>query len=172
MANGAGTAGPPTMDDTTSGPESSGQGPPAPGGPPPGGGPMLAAMARSRQGPQVSAPGGGDTANSMTMIMNAISMIQQALPGLPAGSQIHRDVVRAISSLSRHAQQASQTSAGVQKTQLQDMLRSTLRNALLHQIMGQQQGGQGGGPGGGPGGPPGGGPGGAPPMPSTPLPGA
>ena len=108
----------------------------------------------------------------MTMIMNAINMLQQAMPGLQPGSQLHRDVVRGVSTLSRHVGQAGQPTAGVQKTQLQDMLRNTIRNALLQQIMTQQGGGKPGDKG-APGGP-------SPipgamaqaPMPSTPLPGA
>ena len=108
----------------------------------------------------------------MTMIMNAINMLQQAMTGLPPGSPLHRDVVKGISSLSRHVGQAGQPTAGVQKTQLQDMLRNTMRNALLQNIMQQQSGGKA---------PDKTGPGGpspipgamaTPPMPSTPLPGA
>ena len=163
----AGIAGPPNADATASGPDTPGpQGPPGgPPGAPPGGGPVLAALANRRQGPQVTAPGPGDMANSMNMLTNAIAMIQQALPGLPAGGPIHKDVVRAISSLSRHLPQGAPT-VGVQQTQLQDLLRNLMKNALLSRIMQQQKGGPGGE------GAPEGGPGGPPPMPSTPLPGA
>jgi hypothetical protein len=96
----------------------------------------------------------------MTLIMNAISMLQQAMAGLGPGSPQHRDVVRAVSSLSRHVAQGQPT-AGVQRTQLVDMLRNLGRHALMAKLMQQQQqGGQGsqGQP--------------AAPMPSTPLPGA
>lgn len=90
-------------------------------------------------------------------------MMQQALPSLQPGSPVHRDVLRALQSLSRHMSQGAPT-AGVQQTQFKDMLRNVARNALLSNIMNQQQqsGGQGG-------------PSGAlaeAPMPSTPLPGA
>lgn len=90
-------------------------------------------------------------------------MLQQALPGLAQGSPVHRDVLRALQSLSRHMAQGSPT-AGVQQTQMKDMLRSLAQNALLAKIMGQQQ--QGGGQGAPPGAMP------QAPMPSTPLPGA
>lgn len=102
----------------------------------------------------------------MTMVMNALGLLQQALTGLQPGSPIHRDALRALNSLSKHVGQSSAT-AGVQQTQLQDLLRNTVRNALLQKIMGQQAGGQ-------PGGPAGAAPPGAmaqAPMPSTPLPG-
>lgn len=134
----------------------------APPGGPPGGGPVLAALAnRQRPGPRVSAPGPGDNANSMTMITQAIGMIQQALPGLPPGTPLHQDALRAVTRLSRHVAQGQPT-AGVQRTQLQDLLQNLMKNALVAQIMGQQKKQQG----------PGAGQPGAPPMPSTPLPGA
>jgi hypothetical protein len=118
----------------------------------------------------VSAPGPGDTAHSMTLIMQAVGMIQQALPGLPQGSPIHKDALSAATRLSRHANQGQPT-AGVQQTQLQDLLRNVVRNALLQRIMGQS--GNQGPPQAGPSAPsPMGAASAAPPMPSTPLPGA
>ena len=114
-------------------------------------------MARARQGPQASAPGQGTQANALMQIKSAIDMIQGAIPGLPTGSEIHRDALRAVTQLSRHMPQGI-PSAGVQQTQLQNMLRNTMRNALLQRVMAQQ--------GGGPGGPPGA------MAPSTPTPGA
>jgi hypothetical protein len=80
------------------------------------------------------------------------------LTGLDAGSQPHRDALNALRQLSRHLPQGAPT-AGVQQTQLGDVLRMIMRSALLQKLRGQQGGQQGGG---GP----------QPPMPSTPLPGA
>ena len=139
-------------------------GPLGPGNAPPGGNPIMAALARRQQGPQPSAPGPGDQASSLTMIQNALGMMQSALSGLQPGSPVHRDVLRALQSLSRHMAQG-QPSAGVQQTQLQDMLRNVVKNALLAKVAGQQ--GQAGADQGGPAGamP-------TAPMPSTPLPGA
>jgi hypothetical protein len=144
---------------------------PAPGAPP-GGGPILAALAnQQRPGPRVSAPGPGDQANSMTLLMQAVGLIQHALPGLQPGTPMHQDALRAVTRLSRHVPAgAGQPSAGVQRTQLQDLLQNLLKNALLSRIMTQQRPQGGAGPEGGP--PGGGGPGGPAPMPSTPLPGA
>lgn len=107
----------------------------------------------------------------MTMLQNGIALIQQALPSLPQGSPIHTSALRAVQQVSRHLGQGQPT-AGVQQTQLRDLLQSTIRNALLQKIMqqGQQQGGQ------DQGGPAGQSP--IPgamaqaPMPTTPLPGA
>lgn len=100
----------------------------------------------------------------MTMLMQAVAMIQQALPGLMPGSPMHKDALHAATRLSRHAQQGQPT-AGIQQTQLQDLLRSLLRNTLLQRIMAQK--GQQGQP--APGAPA---MSAAPPMPSTPLPGS
>lgn len=107
----------------------------------------------------------------MTMVMNALGLMQQALPGLQPGSPIHRDTLKALQSLSRHVGQGA-TTAGVQQTQLGDLLRNTIRNALLQKIMSQQSQSKGQDQGGPAGPTP---PGGAmpqAPMPSTPLPGA
>jgi hypothetical protein len=136
-------------------------GPTPPPGGPAGGGPIVAALARRQQGPQVSAPGPGDTANSLAMITQAIAMIQQALPGLQSGSPVHTAALRAAQQLSRHVAQGQPT-AGLQQTQLMDLLRNLGRNFQMARSMGQPP--SRGGPG-QPAGP-------APPMPSTPLPGS
>lgn len=94
------------------------------------------------------------------MIMQAIGMLQQALPGLPPGSPVHKDTIQSIQRVSRHLPQGAPT-AGVQRTHLQDMMQNLVKNALLQRIMGQQKGQPGGGQGGG-----------NAPMPSTPLPGS
>ena len=138
-----------------------------PGNPMQGGGPVLAALANRQRGPQVSAPGPGDSANSMTMVLQAVSILSQALPGLQAGTPIQQDVLRATQRFSKHVQQGQPT-AGVQKTSLMDQIAALAKNAILQMIMSQR--GQGGAGGGGQAGPPG-----AmaqAPMPSTPLPGA
>lgn len=132
-------------------------------GMPQGGGPLLASLAGRQRGSQVSAPGPGDVASSMNMITTAIGMIQQALPGLQPGTPIQQDALKAVQRLSKHVPQGAPT-VGVQKTNLEDLLRNLVKNALLQRIMGQrqQQGGGGQQPGAMP----------QAPMPSTPLPGA
>src|SRR5580704_12710065 len=131
---------------------------PMPSGP----GGDLAAFARSKMGAQVSAPGPGNQADSMNLIIQAIQTLKQAGLGLQPGSKLHSDVFRTISQLSRHLGGAGGmgTAVGIQKTMIGDQLKRTIQNALLQKIMGG--GGQG---------QPGGGQGGAP-MPSTPLPGS
>jgi hypothetical protein len=167
--------------DSAAAPEQNEGPPPAaaspPGGgqsnPPQGGGPILAALANRQRGHQVSAPGPGDTASSMSLVQHAIGMLSQALPGLEPGTPIQQDVLKATQRLSKHVQGTS-LGAGQQKTHLMDMLASLAKNFILQNIMGQQRGAtaptggqQGGGQQGGP-------PGAmaSAPMPSTPLPGA
>ena len=162
-----------TDDDPEMGQDPSGGAPPgAAPGPPPGGQPPgdsapmqggdLAAFARSKMGAAPSAPGPGNQADSMNLIIQAIQTLKQAGLGLQPGSKLHSDVFRTISQLSRHLGGAGGMgpAVGIQKTMIGDQLKRTIQNALLQKIMGS--GGQG---------QPGGGQGGAP-MPSTPLPGS
>lgn len=159
---------------TDSGDDAAPGGPPdiAPGGPggggpgrspPSGGGPILAALAQRRAGPPVSAPGPGNAADSLMMLKQAVDLLNAALPGLGSGSKPYQAVLGALKGLTRFLPQGAPT-AGVQQTQLMDLLRGTVRNALMQKLMQQGQG-----PGGGAGG--GGAAGGAP-MPSMPMPGA
>jgi hypothetical protein len=120
---------------------------------------MLAAMARRSQQPPVSAPGMGNMAQGLMQVKTAVDMLQSALPNLASGSQQHKDVIGAIGRLSRHLPQGAPT-AGVQQTQLMDLLRNTVRNAIMQKLMSQRGGQQ----------PPGQEQ--QPPVPSTPLPGA
>ena len=170
------------MADVTDDDPEMGQGGPPPGGapgagPPPGGSPAgdsapmqggdLAAFARSKMGAAPSAPGPGNQADSMNLIMQAIQTLKQAGLGLQPGSKLHSDVFRTISQLSRHLGGAGGMgpAVGIQKTMIGDQLKRTIQNALLQKILGAKgQGGQPGQAGGG-------GAGGAP-MPSTPLPGS
>lgn len=144
-------------------PDESGGGP-SPGGPPqmgagganmPGG--LLAALRQQQGGPDPSAPGAGNQANSLMLIKNGLDLFQQALAGLDHESPVYRDVLQSMQRVTRHLAQGAPT-AGVQQTQLGDILRMVARSALMQRLQGQQRGGQGQGP--------------QPPMPSTPLPGA
>lgn len=136
-------------------PDDSGGGPgglPQPGGGAnmPGG--LLAALRQQQQGPDPSAPGPGNQANSLMLIKNGLDLFQQALSGLDHESPVYRDVLQSMQRVTRHLAQGAPT-AGVQQTQLGDILRMVMRSALMQRLQGQQRGQQ-------------------PPMPSTPLPGA
>jgi len=150
------------------GPDSSGTGPgdqvgpPEPGmTPPEQGGPILAALQRSAQGPQVSAPGPGNMADSLGKLKIAIDLMQAALQGLPAGSKPHQDTLKSLERLTKHIPQMG-ASPGLEQTHLIDLLRRGRQNPVLQALSGIMGGGgqeQGGGSP-------------QPPMPTTPLPGA
>jgi hypothetical protein len=161
-----------TEDDPSMGQGDPSGGAPAAGGPPSGGGApasppqpggMLAAMARGQQGPQVSAPGPGNQADSMSLLQQAIGLIQQAALGLPPGSPLHRDALQSASRLSRHLGSGAGMgpAAGVQKTMLSDQLKRTVQNMMLQRILSMKGMGK-----------PGQNAGQQAPMPSTPLPGS
>jgi hypothetical protein len=107
----------------------------------PAGGPVLAALQRQRQGPQVSAPGPGNQADALMKIKSAIDLIQQALPSLPAGTPAHTAALRAVQQMSRHIPQGAPT-AGVQMTQLRDLMRGVMQNPILQMLQGRGGGGQ------------------------------
>lgn len=120
----------------------------------------MMAFARSRMGPQVSAPGPGNQADSMNKIIQAINLLKMAGLGLPPGDKVHSDVYKAITSLSRHLGGAAGIgpAAGIQKTMLGDQMKETVKNMLLSRIIGAKGQSQPGAPA-------------EAPMPSTPLPG-
>jgi hypothetical protein len=106
-------------------------------------------------------------AQGLMALKQGYSLIEGALPSLDGEAK--KAALRALSVLNRHLPQGA-PSAGVQQTQIGDLMRNTMRNSLLQRLMGQGQGqGQRGGQG----------PGSAtpglptpPPMPITPMPGA
>ena len=52
----------------------------------------------------VSAPGAqaGTHAQGMTQVKTALEMLQKALPGIPMGSDLHKEVMKAISGISKN----------------------------------------------------------------------
>lgn len=123
-------------------------------------GPGLIAHARSRMGPQISAPGPGNQADAMNKIIQAINLLKVAGQGLQPGDKMHNDVYKAVQTLSRHVGGAAGLgpAAGIQKTMIGDQLRDTIKNQLLARIMGSKGQQVPGAPADAP-------------MPSTPLPG-
>jgi hypothetical protein len=95
--------------------------------------------------------GAGRQADAIVKLGKAIQMIQEALMGLPVGSDIHKAANKAIGDLARHVPVGPDTQ-GVQQTAGQDLRRQQVAQALLGAIKG------GGGP--------------QPMAPALPLPGA
>ena len=131
--------------------------------PEPRGGPILAALQRQARGPQASAPGPGNMADSLGKLKIAIDLMQMSLNGFEPGSKQYKDILSALDALTEHLPETGNQS-GLEQTHLVDLLRRAKQNPVLQAISGllsggRQRGGQGGqGP--------------QPPMPSTPLPGA
>jgi hypothetical protein len=107
-------------------------------------------------GPQASAPGPGNTADSLGKLKIATDLLQVALNGFEEGSKQYKDVKRALDELTPHLPEMGNAS-GLEQTHLTDLLRRAKQNPVLQAISGlmgeKRQGPQ-------------------PPMPSTPLPGA
>ena len=93
----------------------------------------------------------GLQAKGLTQVQTAVRILEQALPLLGADSDPGKDVMKALTSLSKHIPPGS-TSPGVERTGLQSMMQQQRQDqpqaALLRAL------GQGGAPGAGAGGPP------------------
>jgi hypothetical protein len=86
----------------------------------------------------------GLQAKGLTQVQTAVRILEQALPLLGADSDPGRDVIKALTSLSKHIPPGS-TSPGVERTGLQTMMqqqRQDQPNVALLRALGQ------GGPGG------------------------
>ena len=135
--------------------------PPGRGMPPePSGGPILAALQRQARGPQVSAPGPGNMADSLGKLKIAIDLMQMSLNGFEPQSKQYKDIESALNALNEHLPELGNQS-GLEETHLVDLLRRQKQNPVLQAMSRMLGGGRGGG-----------GEGPQPPMPSTPLPGA
>lgn len=96
------------------------------GGPP--GGPM---------GPGgVPSDNPGDQAQSMTMVRQAVDMLQNALQGLPLGSDPHKEVLKAITSLSKTVPPSAEI-PGVQTAQLAKLQQQAQGDQMLRQLAAQ-----------------------------------
>lgn len=100
----------------------------------------------------------GVAADAFSKMREAIKLIEMALPGLPPGTDAHKDVIDALGKLSK-AFPGTEEVPGVQHTQLQGLQQSAQSSAMMQAIMRQLGGGAGGGP-----------PGGAPPPGAMPQP--
>ena len=83
--------------------------------PPPGGGTGSAAT----HGPMA-----GNAAQGMAKVKVGLEALQAALPMIPMGSELHADLMKAVSSISKHLQQDGAQGGGAQIQQLLDMIRT------------------------------------------------
>ena len=123
--------------------------------PEPYGGPILAALQRQVRGPQVSAPGPGNMADSLGKLKIAIDLMQMSLSGFETESKQHGDILTALDTLRAHLPEQGNAS-GLEETHLKDLLKRQKQNPVMQAISGLMNNKKGA----------------SPPMPSTPLPGA
>lgn len=125
-----------------------------PGSPPPP--PMGGAGTGAATAP---GPMAGGAAQGLSKVKIGLEALQAALPMLPMGGELHADVMKAVSTISKHLQDQSQ-GGGNQIQQLMEMMRAAKTQPNMAGMMP------------GSGGPPGGAPpmAGAPPMGAPPPP--
>jgi hypothetical protein len=98
----------------------------------------------------------GLAAKALAQVGEAIRILTLALPNVPPGTPVHKDVLDTIQKLSKHVPAGDQTH-GVQMTALADLQRNAQQNQMLQLAMrqGAQPGAAGGAGGAAPGGVPG-----------------
>lgn len=85
-------------------------------------------------------PNLGATAGASVQIQNAIKLIEEALPALPIGSEAHKAVAGAISSLSKHFP-AANTPPQLQETNLRDLQQHAQKTAMMQALLRSHLGG-------------------------------
>lgn len=98
----------------------------------------------------------GRNASGLSKLREAINALEKLLPQFPAGSPAHKEILKSITGLSKHAP-ASAENASVQQETLRGLQQDQGRNAMMDQVM-RSLGGVGAG---------GGGAGAAPPAPAA-----
>lgn len=95
----------------------------------------------------ISQPSGspGSGAGAMSKVREAINILQGALPELSPGTDEHKAVLNAISSMSKYVGPSSGV-PGIQKTTLQGLTQQAQQSSMLKNLMGSLGGaGAGGG---------------------------
>lgn len=90
----------------------------------------------------MGAPSGnpGQAAQALSMIRQGLEMMQKALPGVPIGSEPHKAVLQAISSISKVVPASAQV-PGVQQTGLRDLQQQAQQSQMMHALMRSMGGG-------------------------------
>jgi len=92
----------------------------------------------------VGVPSGspGQSANALSMVREAIKLLEQALPQLPTGSDPHRAVAKGIEQISKYVTPSDEV-PGVQKTQLANLQKQGQQSAMMQSLMRSMGGGAG-----------------------------
>jgi hypothetical protein len=96
---------------------------PMPGAPPMGGAPP--SPAGGGTGPAAAhGPMAGNAAQGMAKVKVGLEALQSALPMIPMGSELHTDLMKAVSSIAKHLPQGADQGGGAQIQQLLDLIRT------------------------------------------------
>lgn len=93
--------------------------------------PPTMAPAAANAGP-IAVPQGnqGNTAQAMSLIRNAVEMMQKALPMIPMGSPLHADLLTALPKISKHMEEGQQNK-GVDLQSLLQMARQSSQQSPM-----------------------------------------
>jgi hypothetical protein len=69
-------------------------------------------------------PMAGNAAQGMAKVKVGLEALQAALPMIPMGSELHADLMKAVSSISKHLSQGADQGGGAQIQQLLDLIRT------------------------------------------------
>lgn len=97
----------------------------------------LAPLVRPPLGSQAAmSPQGNPGANAaaIAQVREAVRILQMALPNLPMGDPLHKEVTRAIGGLAKHAP-AAEAAPGVQNSALLDLQRNAQQQQPLMALM-------------------------------------
>lgn len=96
--------------------------------------PPSLAPAQANAGP-VAVPQGnqGNTAQALSLVRNGLEMFQKALPMIPMGAPLHSDLLKAVSSVSKHMEQ-SQANKGVDVQSLLQMARQNSQQSPVEAL--------------------------------------
>lgn len=110
--------------------------------------------AKPNMGPATSPqPNMGNQAAAMNKVQNALTMLEQALPEIPMGSELHHEILKITTQLSKKLQPGT-GSPGLQMQELLQMARNQSQSAPMQALARMQQppgsppampGGEGGG---------------------------
>lgn len=89
-------------------------------------------MGSSPMGMKLGQP--GNNAAAVAKLLQAVKIMEAALPELPTGTPIYKATLSAITSISKHAPEA-EAQPGIQKTALRDLQQTQQQQAPMEALM-------------------------------------
>lgn len=97
--------------------------------------PPSVAPAAANAGPAAVPQGNqGNSAQALSLVRNAVEMMQKALPMIPMGSPLHGDLLKATSTISKHMEQAGGGNKGVDMQSLLQMARQSSQQSPMQAL--------------------------------------